>query len=346
MADNGYRVGAFAILAIVLLRLAIGVQFLVAGLEKLEPGFSSEYFLRSANGPLSDYYRSMAPAAHYWDELGDEPWPEAFQFEHERRYLGDKGEIQDKKSKIDEIGFIPYPTDAYGPWYANVAGDWYHTSTDLQAMPGLSDEQQTALNDAFEKNYRQLAWLAEKQRYEIEEWRHELDRLDELKNSDEAGEVAYVDEWIDDWKGEAARDPRPWLEDVEGAEAAYYDDLRSVFTEEQLDSSTLLNRVETTLNPPTKLQKIDKVVTYFTLTVGVLLIFGLFARLASVAAAAFLVSVMSTQPLWSAGVPDMAKMIFPYQGIEVAALLVLAGIGAGTWAGLDGLLFRRKQTES
>lgn len=346
MADTGYRVGAFAILAIVLLRLAIGVQFLGAGLEKLEPGFSSEYFLRSANGPLSKYYKSMAPSAHGWDDLGDKPWPEAFEFEHERRFVGDKGDIQDKKSKLDEIGFIPYPTEAYGPWYAKVADDWYHVSTDLQATPGLSDEQQTALNDAFKKNYRQLAWLAEKQRYQIEEWQHELDRLNELTESDEAGEVPYVNGWIADWQVEANNDPRPWLADVAGAEAAYHSDLRDVFTDEQFESSTLLDRVESTLNPPTKLQKIDKTVTYFTLGVGLLLIFGLFTRLASVAAAGFLLSVMATQPIWASGVPDMAKMIFPYQGIEVCALLVLAGIGAGTWAGLDGLLFRRRTTEN
>jgi uncharacterized membrane protein YphA (DoxX/SURF4 family) len=80
-----------------------------------------------------------------------------------------------------------------------------------------------------------------------------------------------------------------------------------------------------------------------TLGVGVCLILGLFTRLASVVGAGFLLSIMSTQPPWADGVLATVKLLTAYQGIEFFALLLLAAIGAGTWAGLDGVFFRREE---
>ena len=64
--------------------------------------------------------------------------------------------------------------------------------------------------------------------------------------------------------------------------------------------------------------------------VGVLLILGLFTPVASLAGAAFLAGVCITQWPGSAG-----AMPIYYQSIEMVAMLVLAGVGAGRFLGLD-----------
>ena len=77
----------------------------------------------------------------------------------------------------------------------------------------------------------------------------------------------------------------------------------------------------------------DKVIPWLILSIGILLLVGLFTRLASLAGAAFLVFVVATQPPWlSQSIPTY------YQWVELLALLVLAALGAGRFAGLDSII--------
>lgn len=85
---------------------------------------------------------------------------------------------------------------------------------------------------------------------------------------------------------------------------------------------------------------INLVIPYFDFTVGILLLVGLFSRLASLAAAGFLLGIIITQPIW---VPGYDPRII-YQIVEFGGLLVLAATVAGRYGGLDyflWLLFRR-----
>ena len=87
-------------------------------------------------------------------------------------------------------------------------------------------------------------------------------------------------------------------------------------------------------------ETIDQVVPWFTLTVGVLLLTGLFTRLAALAGGAFLIMVMATQPPWIPGTIPIHSQL-----IEAFGLMVLAGTGSGRFAGLDfflDLLFHRR----
>jgi uncharacterized membrane protein YphA (DoxX/SURF4 family) len=90
------------------------------------------------------------------------------------------------------------------------------------------------------------------------------------------------------------------------------------------------------------LRWVDKAVTCTVLSVGICLFIGGFTPVAGVVGAGFLFSVMATQPPWAAGADTT---YFFYQLVEAIALLLLAALGAGRWAGLDGLfnamLFRR-----
>jgi uncharacterized membrane protein YphA (DoxX/SURF4 family) len=69
------------------------------------------------------------------------------------------------------------------------------------------------------------------------------------------------------------------------------------------------------------------------MTVGVLLIVGLFTRVVGALGAAFLATIIVSQ--W----PFASDAISTgYQQVEMCALLVLSTIGAGKYAGLDALL--------
>ena len=80
-------------------------------------------------------------------------------------------------------------------------------------------------------------------------------------------------------------------------------------------------------------ETIDVIIRYFDVAVGVFLICGIFTRITSVAAAVFLVSIMSSQWPWAPG----AVPIW-YQFVETLALVVLASTAAGYFAGFDYLL--------
>lgn len=80
-------------------------------------------------------------------------------------------------------------------------------------------------------------------------------------------------------------------------------------------------------------RSMDRYVPYFDMTIGVLLVVGLFTRVAASAAAAFLATIIVSQWPFS---PD--SIATGYQQVEMCSLLVLATIGAGKYAGLDALL--------
>ncbi len=83
---------------------------------------------------------------------------------------------------------------------------------------------------------------------------------------------------------------------------------------------------------PLSTSKVDKILPIFDMSIGILLILGLLVRVAAVAAALFLVSVILSQ---MPGYPDTQPTYF--QAVECLALLVLAGTDAGRYAGLDFL---------
>lgn len=90
------------------------------------------------------------------------------------------------------------------------------------------------------------------------------------------------------------------------------------------------------IKPTTQLYWINTIVPYFDLTVGILLLLGLFSRITSLAAACFLLGIIVTQPLWVPG--HDPKIIWNL--VEFGALLVMSATVAGRFGGLDYFLHR------
>lgn len=79
--------------------------------------------------------------------------------------------------------------------------------------------------------------------------------------------------------------------------------------------------------------RMNKLVPYFDLAIGICLLFGFFTPVAALAAAGFLATVFLGQYP-----PSVGPTSTNYQLVECMACLVLAGTGAGRFAGLDYFL--------
>ena len=122
------------------------------------------------------------------------------------------------------------------------------------------------------------------------------------------------------------------LKQIDGISNNYEIAQNSIATEEQSDAKMAL-----ALNMPSTgfvdTHFIDRVVPYFDTAVGLCLLLGLFTPIAALAAAGFLGSVFISQfP------PQTGPTSTYYQLVEGMACFVLAGMGAGRFAGLDFFL--------
>lgn len=347
MAQHRYSIGVWSVVAIVALRVLIGWHFLGAGIEKFDPKFSAAGFLGSANGPLADFYKSMAPQPHDWDRLIVKPMPPLEKYEPEMRFF-DKGgnllEVDDEGKLVGKPhgrGFVPYPTEAYGPWAAQIADDWHATLERFKEIPGLTDEQKQAADDAFLVRYASMVQYIDDSRLGIWEYQEELKRLAELRKERNAGAPPFVKDRVTVMKSEVAAMPRKYVAGVAGEEEVYHLALGNILSDDQRGSAKVSERLASSLNPPERIELINKMVMWVTLGVGACLILGLFTRVASLVGAGFLLSIMSMNPPWVPEVLETVKLIFAYQGIEVIALFLLAAVGAGAWAGLDGVIWGR-----
>ena len=140
--------------------------------------------------------------------------------------------------------------------------------------------------------------------------------------------------WLKSKRAELKRDAAGWRSDIREFQSSLRADLAAIVGDEHLPPAA----------PDRWAEKgwLEQSVTWTTLLVGAGLMLGLFTRLSALVGAGFLVSVMLTQPFWvSSANLDYA----PYQLVELVVLLFLAAIGAGRFAGLDGLLFGRRSSD-
>jgi uncharacterized membrane protein YphA (DoxX/SURF4 family) len=328
MIDRRRILSGFAVLALVLLRLAVGWHFFREGTEKvvydphdgqLRKTFSAEGFLANAKGPLAGWYRANIPDDHGWRDLLATPR---------------KNDPTEKSAP------------AFTEWAERIAADWRNVVDDVKALPALADAQKQQADAILEKQRKDLdAYLAAESQA-IAEYRHELWRLANWQDSPESGEVPFVDERISAKTLETAKTPAPWVGQVQRFDAELREDLQALLTNEQRELALTTSGMNEALSDPRekRLHVVNTAVTWLTIGVGVCLLVGFFTRTAAIVGALFLLGVILSQPPWLADAAPTMEQI-----IEFTALLVLAGTGAGRWAGLDFFtyaLFNRGRTGS
>ena len=342
---NDLTLGSCAILCVVLLRLAIGWHFYSEGTKKLAPGFSSANFLRQAKGPLAHLYWREVPGGYDWHRHVAVPLDDA------RELTPD--EVAENKAWTAAYGraltaalksgdplpadFSPFPphVPSYEDWANEIRRAWGQVLKQFGALPELTDEQRTAAKRVFDRRLRQLAeYLADNQTA-LEDYRHELGRIEKWSADDETGSLPYHDERIAKEQATANALVFGWVREVDGFGDGLRQDLLALLTPAQRDSSGQAARVAVSDPQSLRLERIDTIVTWWTILVGGCLLLGFLTPLAAIAGAAFLLAVMASQPPWVAGaITDY----FYYQLVELTALLALAAIGAGRWGGFDMFL--------
>ncbi|TWT66346.1 DoxX [Posidoniimonas polymericola] len=348
------QLGGATVLCIVLMRLAAGYHFFSEGMKKFDPNYVkvTEGFLRGATGPLADQFHSLAPGPHQvyellaepkkWDSLAEEEQAEINKWQGEySAYLAEvrkKNAEIEKKNKAEETNNplelvdtqFP-PRGSYSKWANQIAADWQDQLDAFASEASLDDEQSERARRAYLRAKIKLGQYFEDTAEEIEEYQHELWRLEELKAEvqNEGGTLPYIDDRIAQQEAEANTAPRPWISEVAAIEDRYHGELRD------LAADADPTEVNEALNPPSELSRVNAIVTWVVVGSGALLFLGLFTRVAAVVAAGFLLSVIVTQPPWVYGANTQ---YFFYQLFEVTGLLTLAAVGAGRWLGIDGLL--------
>jgi uncharacterized membrane protein YphA (DoxX/SURF4 family) len=355
MADRRRYLGSFAIMALVMLRLVIGWHFFREGTQKLQYdrrngtfrlAFTSEGFLNQAKGPLAFLYRAQAPDVHGWQEhlaaRENLPPSEEQAAEQVRWQAADDRRRAEavKKGEVATVEFSPFTP--YYSWAERISQDWRATLDKFKAIPALNDEQRSKAEAALQARLQQLKDYLASEAEAIGEYRHELWRLEKWRKAPEAGAVPFHDQRIATKAAETSGRVAAWINQVKAFDTDFLNDLRSLLTTEQRQLALTTTAVEEALSDPRQnsLRVVDISVTVLTIGVGICLLLGMFTRLAALAGALFLLAVIGSQPPW---LPDAAPTM--PNVIEFFSLLVLAGTGAGRWAGLDFLtyaLFHRK----
>ena len=160
---------------------------------------------------------------------------------------------------------------------------------------------------------------------DIEEYFLETQRVKDAKADKTTRNVAFRRDWIRSKEAELRGKLSGWSMKLNKVGEQYQSDLLALASPEQRQRGV-------PAVPDRSRSPLDLVVKFFITGVGVCLILGLFTRLASLGGAAFLVSVLCTQPPW---VPGAETSFFYYQLVELLALLLLVATGAGRFAGLD-----------
>jgi hypothetical protein len=278
---------------LIVLRLNIGWHFFSEGSNHAtDPHWSSEPVLRNATGPLAPTYKSYLPDFH-----GMDAWL------HSQR--------------------AEKPGDAVKGWLDEIQTDLDQRRQQFAMHYGLDEAQQKKASQITASYQGKVRSWGGGLHDDLINHVHQWQRKEKAKAAPDTADVPFRKQRVAESQATLTGETAGWKRELQDLEGEYENALGEILTAEQ--------REQPPLPPvPTSIARIDRLMTYGILGIGVLLLLGLFTRTACLAGAAFLFSVVLTQPFW---VSD-AQPTFN-QFVEMFALLALATTEVGRWAGLD-----------
>lgn len=223
------QLSGLVVLTILLMRLAAGFHFYTEGVKKLEPGFSSQGFLRNANGPLADYFHSLAPGLHGAYALLDQP----------RQLAADAGVgsgVGEQEVGAEPEEESPFPPRApYHDWAVAIDKAWQLQHDAAMAAVAAGNEVRSDADKIYRQAQASLgAYLADYEE-DIAEYQHELWRLGQLKKGYEQkqGTLPYLDSRIADKKREVRSTPNQWIAGVKAIEDDFHKQIAALGSKEQ-----------------------------------------------------------------------------------------------------------------
>ncbi|MBW3598435.1 MAG: hypothetical protein KY475_14335 [Planctomycetes bacterium] len=310
------------------MRLAVGWHFYKQGVEKFKTrGWSSAGFLAQAKGPLGSWFRSFAAPLPDPQRLSEEGVIEVWSVFREEATTG---------YQYESPRFL-----------APLERELEHAQTQLEAAETEEDrrEAQEAVriaeerlsmfqrqaeeaDEAFRRRQAQAEHFFRSHRADIDAYLRELAWLDSMKSDAKTGAAPFHQERIATREAEVRAKARELMAGIEQLDESLARDYYKVATPQQ--------RQVGVLQVGRGASWVDPVVKWVILLVGVCLILGLFTRPAAVAGGLFLASVLAASgwPFWSGGNEETYKV-----AVELFAILTLAAVGAGRFAGLDFFLY-------
>lgn len=331
--------------------MAIGWHFFAEGTKKLtydevtdrwQISVPTEVVFRSATGPFAGFYKSKLPGFYDWENLlavptqskplTDEQISERVKWNQEYAARRKNAEKAGEPIPIEFPEYAPYKD-----WAEAIVDGLRKKLTKFTKLRGVTDEQAAEAAELFESRHQQLADFLLEDSEAIVDYQHELWRLENLESQNGANDIPFRAERVAVKRSETGGLGGRLVTEVGGIERGFVTDLMGVLTPEQRANASLSEKVETVLTDPKaiQLERMNWMVTFLIIGVGVCLLLGLFTRLAAVGGIVFLLSVMATQLPW---VPGARAESFYYQLVEVMALLTLLVSGPWRLPSLDGVL--------
>ncbi len=322
---------ATAILLLLFLRLAVGSHFFSEGLNKLRAeGFSAEPFLRAATGPAVPLLERL---------LDDPDHARLLCIHRETAPGGDQQVVTDPELTIALWNDFADRCAAHfrfgDPVFASTSGlPPARAAAKVRRVTRQADDARNLVASHVDELN---AWL-EAHRTGLIAHFSTAERETAFERDGAAGpriasQVASLRDQTARIRQERKQLADGWAAEVNALWDSLETALPALATPEQAAAAGPLALHRPHDQPDSWLKWINRVIPWFDLAVGILLLIGLFARWAAMAGALLLVAVIATQPPW---VPDAAPVW--YQLVELAALLVLASALARAIPGLDWLV--------
>ena len=217
----------------------------------------------------------------------------------------------DGQARLDESATL-------AAWESYVQKAKLHFSFD-DAQKSQADQDLATRSEQL-KQY--LAGLGD----DLEQYRNGVERVARERSDDARRTVPSLRGQTEKTEAKLKADRGKWLAELDKLALDLERDINSIAG----GSSKPRLKVDKPNRRPLDSEGVDRFIPYFDLTIGVLLMIGLFVRPVAVVAAAFLASVVASQ--WPGSYGAMPTY---YQAVEMFALLALAALNAGQCAGLD-----------
>ncbi len=197
------------------------------------------------------------------------------------------------------------------------------------AVDKFGDEPINQFQKALDRYSSRINYYFDENAEDIDKYFNELQVYEEKRQDERYRGVPHYEDRLAEKDKELYGNLNKWTNEIAKFEADYIDDLNTI-GQSVTQKDARVKQVNPNQGP------VDLIVTWVLFICGILLILGLFTRLAALGVAGFLLQVMLAQWPFAHGA-DLTYVY--YQSVEFVALLLIAAIGAGKFAGLDYILW-------
>lgn len=309
-----FSIGLVAVIALVVLRVTIGWHFLYEGVWKINPEneFSAKPFLATSKGPAAELFYAMLPDLNGVERLSV---------------------IENTEGEILLEGTI----------YRNA---WYAHKERFKKRYNLNEQQAEEADKLYKRYDQSLREYGAIHGSDVAGYLDSLQRMQAEKH-DTNRAAPHMQERLWNLQMKLRGEASQWLTDLDAMGEDFQLRLWEILSPAQKAVGMMPdivygpNRLPVVLpGIRSQMDWLDTSVTYGLTAIGLLLMLGLFSRLAALGGAAFLVSVLLTQPPWPTIYPPAPPvvghaLVVDKNFVEMVALLVIAALPVGRWAGLD-----------